>query len=113
MKKIIACCGIICSECPAYIAFKNDDDDLREKTASEWSKMFKSSIQSENINCVGCIVEEGIHFSHCFKCEIRKCCQDKNIENCAFCDEFPCKIISDFFKYVPDAKTTLEKIHNK
>ena len=113
MEKIIACCGIICSECPAFIATKNDDDDLRKKTAEDWSKMFNASIQPENINCVGCIVEEGIHFSHCFECEIRKCCLEKKIPNCALCDEFPCKKISDFFKFVPTAKTTLEKIRNK
>ena len=113
MKKIIVYCGIICSECPAYIALKNDDDDLRKKTAKQWSEEFKADIKPENINCVGCNVEEGIHFSHCFECEIRKCCQNKNIENCALCDMFPCKKISDFFKFVPTAKTMLEKIRNK
>ena len=50
MKKIIACCGIICSECPAYIAFKNDDDELRAKTAKQWSEEIKADIKPENIN---------------------------------------------------------------
>ncbi|NQV18493.1 MAG: DUF3795 domain-containing protein [Armatimonadetes bacterium] len=113
MKKIIACCGIVCIECPAYIAFKNDDDELRKKTAKQWSEEFKADIKPENINCVGCIVKKGIHFSHCFECEIRKCCQEKNIDNCAICNLFPCQRISDFFKFVPTAKTVLEDIHNK
>ena len=46
MEKIIACCGIACSECPAYIAFKNDDDDLRKKTAKQWSEEFKANMST-------------------------------------------------------------------
>ncbi len=33
MDNLIAYCGIDCAVCPAYIAKKNNDDALRQKTA--------------------------------------------------------------------------------
>ncbi|MBU4575996.1 MAG: DUF3795 domain-containing protein, partial [Desulfarculus sp.] len=29
----IACCGLDCSQCPAHLAWQNDDQALRQKTA--------------------------------------------------------------------------------
>ena len=37
MKQLIACCGLDCENCTARIASVNNDDELREKTAKEWS----------------------------------------------------------------------------
>ncbi len=37
MKQLIACCGLDCENCTARIATVNNDDELREKTAKEWS----------------------------------------------------------------------------
>ena len=54
MKKIIAKCGLECTDCNAYKATVADDDDLRKKTAEEWSRMFKADIKAETINCLGC-----------------------------------------------------------
>jgi len=34
-KKHIAMCGLVCSQCDAYIATLNNDDKLRIKTAKE------------------------------------------------------------------------------
>ncbi len=112
MNKIIASCGLICTECSAFIATQNNDDELRKKTAEEWSKMFNADIKPDDIYCVGCLADEGTHFSHCSECEIRKCCLEKEITNCAFCDEFPCKKITEFFGFVPEAKKVLEDIKN-
>ena len=33
MNRMIAFCGLDCEKCDAYIATKNDDQALREKTA--------------------------------------------------------------------------------
>ena len=33
MKQLIGYCGIDCEKCDAYIATKNNDQSLREKTA--------------------------------------------------------------------------------
>lgn len=54
MKTMIAICGLDCEKCDAYIATKNDDQALREKTAKLWSELNNAPIQPEHINCDGC-----------------------------------------------------------
>ncbi|MCK4824426.1 DUF3795 domain-containing protein, partial [bacterium] len=40
MEKMISFCGIVCTECPAFLATKNDDDNERKKIAEMWSKQY-------------------------------------------------------------------------
>ena len=49
MNKYIAYCGLNCEACEARIATVNNDDDLREKVAKEWSEMNKADITPEMI----------------------------------------------------------------
>lgn len=107
MSKIIAVCGITCTDCPAYIATQKDDDELRVKTAKEWSKMFHADIRQEHINCDGCNVE-GKRIQHCNECEIRLCSIGKGLENCSQCADYACSKLEEFFRMVPDAKVTLD-----
>lgn len=109
MEKIIGFCGLICSECPAYLATQKDDDNERKKVAEMWSKEFNETIKSEDINCDGCLDDERV-FNYCKKCEIRKCGLEKNLKNCAYCDDYACEKLEKFFEMAPEAKTTLEKI---
>lgn len=110
-KQLIGVCGIVCSECGAYLATKNNDEALRKKTAEEWSKMFGVDIKPESIDCVGCTTPKGIHFSHCSECEIRACGQKKKVANCGHCPDYPCEKISGFFKMIPAAKAVLDAEH--
>ena len=110
MEKIMSACGIICSGCPAFIATLNDDEELRIKTAEEWSKMYGATISPDDIYCVGCLEETGRHIGHCYECEIRKCTKDKGILNCAYCDEYGCEKITKFHEMVPEAKNELDSI---
>jgi len=106
----ISFCGIICSQCEAFIATMNDDDELRRKTAEKWSKQFNGEIKAEDINCRGCTSVEEPIFSHCRVCEYRLCGIDKEIENCAHCSEYPCENLAKFHEMVPQCKETLDKI---
>lgn len=110
MDKIISICGLTCSECPAYIATQKNDDKMREDTAKQWSKMFNSEIKPENINCNSCIGETGPYFHYCHECEIRKCGMEKNVKNCAYCEEYACDILQKFFEMAPVAKNGLEEV---
>lgn len=110
MGKIIAFCGLDCSVCPAYMAYKTDDDELRTKTAEKWSKEYGADMKPEDIDCAGCLETEGPHIGHCGECEIRKCGQIKGVANCAYCDEYACDKLIKFFEMVPTAKETLEQI---
>ena len=112
MEKMIGCCGIVCSECPGFLATQKDDDEERRKVAELWSKQYNSDIKPEDINCDGCFLESGRLINHGKVCEIRKCGQDKNLKNCADCDDYPCEKLNQFFEMAPDAKTNLEGIRN-
>lgn len=108
--KMIACCGLDCSKCEAYIATKTNDDNKRVEVARNWSTEFSADIKPEDINCYGCR-SEGQKFSHCNVCEIRKCCMEKEVANCAVCDMYTCNKLENFFKIAPDARTMLDKLH--
>jgi len=109
-KKIIAKCGIVCSECPAYIATQKNDDALRAATAKKWSEMFKSDIKAADINCNGCQSETGPLFNYCNTCEIRKCAREKKVETCANCPEYTCAKLDAFLANVPEARKVLEEL---
>ncbi len=110
MDALIGRCGITCSECDAFIATKNNDDEKRKEVAEIWSKQYKSEIKPEDIYCDGCVSEGGYHFNYCNVCEIRKCAVEKGLINCAHCDEFACEKLMKFFEMVPVAQETLEGI---
>jgi hypothetical protein len=110
MDRMVAYCGLICTECPAYIAKRDDNDELRKKTAEEWSKQFNATITPESVNCDGCLVTDGELIQYCSVCEIRKCGLEKNVENCALCDDYICDKLEKWFKNVPDAKKVLDEI---
>jgi hypothetical protein len=110
MEKMVAFCGIVCSQCPVYLATKNDDDNARKEVAELWSKQFGFDMKPEDANCDGCQSKGGRLFSHCQTCNIRLCGMDKSIENCAACPEYACRKLQDFHTLVPYARKTLDKL---
>ena len=110
MEKMIGFCGIVCTECPAFLATQKDDDYERSKVAELWSRQYNAEIGAEEINCDGCLLEGGRLFSYCKICEIRKCGQEKGLKNCAYCDEYACEKLNKFFEMVPTAKIALEEV---
>ena len=111
MEPIVACCGLTCSLCKAYLATQRDSDEERRKVAEDWSKVLSVDIKPEQINCDGCL-SEGRLFFYCQSCEKRRCCIEKNLENCAYCDDYPCSKLDNVFKAVPNAKATLDEIRS-
>lgn len=107
MEKMIAYCGINCAECGAYLALKNNDQALREKTAAEWKVAHNFDFTPEMINCTSC-KGTGVQVGHCSQCEIRKCAIEMKVENCGACTEFKtCTTINDFLAQVPDLRDNL------
>lgn len=112
MENMIGFCGIDCGKCPAYIAKKENNNELRKKTAVEWSKAFGAEFKPEQINCDGCTVA-GQHIVYCDQlCEIRICAVGKKIVNCAFCADYGCEKLEAFLKNVPEAKKKLEELRS-
>ncbi len=109
MEIIIGSCGLVCSECSAYLAYINDDDDLRQKTSAEWSKMYGAEIPPEAINCTGCRLE-GVKISHCAECPVRLCAIEKEVDTCADCELYSCSTLDKFVEYIPQARQKLEEL---
>ncbi|MFZ5951100.1 MAG: DUF3795 domain-containing protein [Candidatus Rifleibacteriota bacterium] len=59
-------CGIVCRNC-----------DYREK-----------------MNCGGCVNISKPFWGE--KCPVKACCESKNLENCGFCENFPCQLLNKF-----------------
>jgi hypothetical protein len=110
MVKIIAYCGLVCSDCPTYVATQNDDDDARAKTATLYSEKFGFSLEPKDINCDGCLSSGGRLIGYCSACNIRKCCSAKGLANCSVCNEQPCENLEKFHAFSPDAKVSFKKL---
>ncbi len=110
-EKMVAFCGIVCNECPAFIATQSDDDELREKTALKWSSD-EYPLKSEDINCFGCVEEGKKMMDFCLECRVRKCGFEKSVKNCAYCDEYPCGKLKELREHLklPEAKSRLDEI---
>jgi len=112
MKNITGACGINCSECSTYIATTTNDDDYREETAKRMREQYKININKEDINCLGCL-EPGKHIGYCAVCKIRECVTTKSIDNCAYCDDYPCQDVENFHKNAPKAKENIETLREE
>ncbi len=108
---MIAYCGLNCSGCEAYLATQEDNDNKRETISKKWSNRYHAEITPEQINCHGC-KSDGIKFSHCHVCEIRRCCLSKNVANCADCESYICDTLSEFIRLAPEAGIALKNLRS-
>ena len=110
MEKKISYCGIICSECPAYIATQNNDDKARKEIAEKWSKEFNSNLKHEDVNCDGCLLVNGRKLNYCNTCDIRKCGVERELKNCAYCDDYTCDKLNKFHENNQQLRQNLDDI---
>lgn len=95
-EKLRAACGLDCKQCPAYTARETNDNELRAKTAAEWSAAFGANFLPEQINCISCLID-GVHGGYCSVCPVRACVISKDLPNCHSCSDFSsCQIRKDF-----------------
>ena len=110
MDRMIAYCGLVCTDCQAYLATQANDRAELERVAAMWREQYgASNITAESVLCDGCIVG-GRKCGHCFECEIRACGIARGVLNCAHCADYGCEKLEGFFGFVPDARTLLDSI---
>ena len=113
MEHPIAYCGLDCLKCPAYIAKRENDNELRIKTAKSWSSHgFK--VEPDQINCDGCH-SEGELIDFCSSCLVRNCAVERELNTCANCVDYPCaEKLEKLWGQIksPQAKSTLDKLRN-
>lgn len=115
MERLIAYCGLVCNECPAYVATQANDPAELERVAAMWREEFNApDITAESILCDGCILP-GRKSGYCAQCQIRPCAMARNVANCAHCDEYArpggCETLEGFLGFAPEARAVLEGIH--
>ena len=98
MSELISYCGLICQNCPIFLATR------------ETNKVKKESMIRDIINM--CREHYGIEYKYE---DINDCdgCKSENVDNCAYCDEYTCEKLSEIFKTDPKAKTRLDTIRHK
>ncbi len=109
-KKMIAYCGLNCTECGAFIATQKNDNGLRAEVAADWSKRYGTAVKPEDINCVGCVPVAGKHVGHTSVCEVRLCGQARGVANCAYCPDYACDKLAKYHQMAPQMKANLEEI---
>jgi len=110
MKKIVAYCGIICSDCPTFKATQMDDNNERTRVAKLWTEQYGAEHKIEDINCDGCLSQGPRIYRYCTTCEIRKCGLERSVENCAYCEDYACDKLSKLFAEFKPAKEVLDGI---
>ena len=110
MENFIAYCGLDCEKCEARLATINNDNELRKKVATEWSRLNNITITPEMINCEGCRID-GKKTVFCDKlCQIRQCAMNKKYETCGDCAEMKtCKKVAMIISNNVEALNNLTK----
>ena len=111
--KMIAVCGITCTECPAYVATQGGDEEALARVTAEWSEAYGGDLSADDCRCNGCLATEGPWMSHCSECKMRACGTENMVENCAHCAEYACEKLTEFFGFAPEAKATLDTIRSE
>jgi len=110
MSEVIAACGLVCSNCEAYIATKANDADAIRQVAAEWSEKYGADIKPEYVWCDGCMTDGDRKCGHVGECEIRGCAIEHKLPNCAGCPDFGCLKIKELLDAAPEARQTMESL---
>lgn len=86
----MSACGVICSECPAYVAAQSPDPAARARVAAAWHELYGLNFGPEVITCGGCHGSDEALFFTSGKCAARRCCRSRGLAHCAACADRPC-----------------------
>jgi hypothetical protein len=111
MEKMIAYCGLVCTDCPAYIATQAKDPAALQRVCDQWVNEYGvTGLTVEGVTCDGCL-GGGLKCFHCHECDIRACGVARDVANCAHCVAYAeCDKLARFFGSVPDARAVLDQV---
>ena len=110
MDSIIAYCGLVCSDCDAFIATQANDLEALERLAQRARDEFGvEDATPETSICDGCLTNTGRQIGYCAMCEIRACAVERGVANCAHCTDYPCEKLDVIFGHSEEARRTLDE----
>jgi hypothetical protein len=110
MKSMIAYCGLVCTDCSAYIATQKNDMEGLKEIAARWGEELNLALAWEDCRCDGCRAVTGRQIAYCRECQVRACAISRGMENCAHCPDYTCAKLEGVFGFAPEAKAKLEEI---
>ena len=118
MQEMLSYCGLTCQTCPIHLATIESDDEkkreMRIDIAQQIKERYGQECKPEDVNdCDGCKTETGRLYFGCKNCQIRKCAGEKKLENCAYCNDYPCEELEQVFAIEPVIKEQLDRIKSE
>jgi hypothetical protein len=108
--QIIAYCGLVCSDCDAYIATQANDQAALERVAAKWRQEYNApGITVESVLCDGCLSGPR-KCGHCAECDVRACGIERGVVNCAHCPDYACDRLQRYFGFAPQMRTVLDEV---
>ena len=113
MERMVAFCGLVCTECAGYLATQaNDWAELERLAAKARAEYNAPTATAENIQCDGCLSDTGRKCGYCAECEIRACGVARGVANCGRCPDYACEKLTAFFGMVPAARGVLDGVRS-
>ena len=97
-KQMTAPCGLACFECALYLT--REDPEKRARIADFLG------IPEDQAVCLGCRPQQGVIPHNPMTCRVYPCVQEKGLDFCCDCDDFPCEHLH------PYADEAARKPHN-
>ncbi len=93
MNKIMSACGVICSDCAAYMAASRGYA-FQKEAADAWRRIYGFQTEPMKMSCGGCLSSDDEVFHTSVRCTARRCCLSRGFNNCAECPEESCKLLA-------------------
>ena len=87
--ELLGACGLFCGACNHYRASFPEGEHLQKSTNPK-------KLSLEKYTCKGCHSNNLYIHQGCVDCKIRICAENKEIQHCGMCKEFPCDILIEF-----------------
>ena len=101
VKDLVAACGLYCGSCGIYLATQENDTEKLLQYAIVLNQSYGETL------CDGCKSDRKSEF--CYrKCLFVTCTQNRGIEFCGTCEEYPCKDLTEFQSKMPHRIDILE-----
>ena len=111
MDRMVAYCGLVCTECEAYLATQANDLPALEQMAQKAREEFgMPDTMADGVRCDGCLPADGYKCGYCAHCQVRACAIERGLPNCAHCDDYACEKLEAFFGMAAGARGVLDEI---
>ena len=109
MDTIMSACGVVCSDCAAYVA-ASKGTAFRKEAAEAWNRIYGFQTPPEKMSCGGCLSSDDKVFHTSVTCAARRCCLSKGFSSCAECPDESCALLKKAqsnWDTVPEIGTSL------